>query len=250
MSGMAEKLFEIRHKLKNGDFVHEQAISQGIVMPVLQKLEWDVFNPKIVWPEYNVGKGRVDFALCDPPGNNPKCFIEVKLQGKAEAGVEQLMHYAFEAGATSAILTDGSTWSFYLPAESGSFEERRVFLLDLFEHEPAKAAEILAKYLRKEDVISGVAHRAAQKEHRNKSRRKKARAGISDAWNDLLRSGDNRLIELLAAEVESKVGYRPDTDDIVEFLSNLSSEKITAKPPSMLPPLIPKSNKVIKVILF
>ncbi|MCY4303758.1 MAG: hypothetical protein OXC62_03075 [Aestuariivita sp.] len=259
MCGIEKKLLEIRNRLKDDEFANEQAISHGIVMPVLQELGWDVFDTKMVWPEYNAGKGRVDFALCDPPGNNPKCFIEVKQPGKAETrAVEQLMSYAFICGAPSAILTDGQTWSFFLPAEAGTFEERRVFFLDLFEHESVKAAEILAKYMLKSDVITGAAHRAAQKEHGNKSRLKKAKAGISDAWNDLLRSRDDRLIELLAAEVESKVGYRPDINDIVDFLMDAGfrgsrvakQEPATTRPPRRLPPASVSKVKVIEVILF
>ena len=35
------------------------------------------------------------------------------------------------------VLTDGETWSFYLPAEQGSYEDRRVYKLDLFERPPS-----------------------------------------------------------------------------------------------------------------
>ncbi len=122
----------IVHSLREGQFANEQSFSQGIVLPILRDLGWDVFNTNAVWPEYSTGEGRVEFALCAPLGK-PKCFVEVKQQGKAEDGVKQALEYAFHTGAQFVTLTDGQTWSFYLPAEQGSYEDRRVFMLDLFE---------------------------------------------------------------------------------------------------------------------
>src|SRR5262249_43268218 len=37
----------------------------------------------------------------------------------------QALEYAFHIGVPSVVLRDGRTWSFYLPAEEGSYEERR-----------------------------------------------------------------------------------------------------------------------------
>ena len=105
---------DIDQKLRDGRFPNEQSISQGIVLRILSDLGWDVYDTNVVWPEFSTGEGRVDFALCAPPAK-PKCFVEVKQQGKAEDGVKQALEYAFHTGAQFVTLTDGQTWSFYLP---------------------------------------------------------------------------------------------------------------------------------------
>lgn len=75
-------LADITSKLHQGKFPNEQAISQGIVLRVFQELGWDSWDTNVVWPEYQTGEGRVDFALCHPP-SKPAIFIEVKQPGKA-----------------------------------------------------------------------------------------------------------------------------------------------------------------------
>ena len=176
---------DIAARLRQGRFPNEQAISQGIVLRVLQELAWDTFDTATVWPEYQTGEGRVDFALCHPP-TKPAVFIEVKQPGKAEDGVRQALEYAFHTGVPFITLTDGRTWSFYLPAEQGSYEDRRVYKLDLFERPPAEAATTLHRYLDRARVESGEALDTARNEYRSRNRRSQARAAIPDAWRELV----------------------------------------------------------------
>ena len=212
---------DIAQNLRAGRFPNEQSISQGIVLRVLSDLCWEVYDTSIVWPEYSTGEGRVDFALC-APREKPRCFVEVKQPGKAEDGVKQALEYAFHTGAQFVTLTDGQTWSFYLPAESGSYEDRRVFKLDLFERTEQESAEILRRYLEQERVASGEALKTARQEYRDRNRRSAARQAIPGAWNELVERPDELLVELLTDAVESKSGIRPDDNDILSFLAGLS----------------------------
>ncbi len=59
-------LADITSRLRQGKFPNEQAISQGIVLRVFQWLGWDTWDTNVVWPEYQTGEGRADFALCHP----------------------------------------------------------------------------------------------------------------------------------------------------------------------------------------
>ena len=222
---------DIVQKLREGRFPNEQSISQGIVLRILSDLGWDVYDTNIVWPEYSTGEGRVDFALCDPPAK-PRCFVEVKQQGKAEDGVKQALEYAFHTGSQFVTLTDGQTWSFYLPAEQGSYEDRRVFKLDLFERTTQESAEILRRYLERERVASGDALETARKEYRNRNRRSAARQAIPESWSEIVERGDEQLVELLTDAVESKVGIRPDENDILNFFSGL----VASEPPVYVQP--------------
>jgi hypothetical protein len=227
-------LTDIIARLRQGRFPNEQAISQGIVLRVLQELGWDIYDTTAVWPEFQTGEGRADFALCHPP-SKPAEFIEVKPPGKAEDGVRQALEYAFHTGVPFVALTDGKTWSFYLPAEQGSYEDRRVYKLDLFERPPAEAAETLRRYLARARVESGEALEAARKEYRSRNRRSQARAAIPEAWRELVEKGDELLVDLLAGAVESKAGIRPDADDVAEFLADLGRPVIVEAPRGTVP---------------
>lgn len=217
---LVEIIADITAKLRQGRFPNEQSVSQGIVLRVLQELGWDVYDTNVVWPEFQTGEGRADFALCHPP-ERPALFIEVKQPGGAENGVRQALEYAFHTGVPFIVLTDGKTWSFYLPAEQGSYEDRRVYKLDLFERDADPVASVLRKYLGREMVESGEALESARKEYRNRNRRSAARRAIPEAWRELVEKGDEVLVDLLAGAVESKAGVRPEDDDITEYLADL-----------------------------
>lgn len=222
-------LADVTTRLHQNRFPNEQAISQGIVLRVLRELGWDTYDTNVVWPEYQTaGGGRADFALCHPP-SKPRVFIEVKHLGKAEGAVEQALLYAFKSGVPFIVLTDGRTWSFYLPAEPGDYDERRVYKLDLYERSPDEAAEKFRHYLANQSVASGESLRAARTEYHNLNRRSQAKAAIPEAWRELVQKRDSSLIEILASVVESKVGFPPNADDVAEFLGGPGASK---PPPS------------------
>ena len=77
-------LADIIVRLRQGRFANEQAVSQGIVLRVLQELGWDIYDTTAVWPEFQTGEGRADFALCHPP-SKPAEFIEVNPPAKNTA---------------------------------------------------------------------------------------------------------------------------------------------------------------------
>src|SRR3990172_9040208 len=127
---LKDHIDQIRAGLTTGNFQNEASVSQGIVLRLLQSLDWPIFDSTVVCPEYSVEGGRVDFALCHPPWK-ALVFIEVKNIGKDEGADRQLFEYAFHVGVPLAVLTDGRQWSFYLPGEQGSYDERRVYRLFL-----------------------------------------------------------------------------------------------------------------------
>lgn len=219
-------LTDIVARLRQGRFSNEQSVSQGIVLRLLQELGWDIYDTTSVWPEFQTGEGRADFALCHPP-SKPTVFIEVKSPGKGEDAVRQALEYAFHTGVPFIVLTDGKTWNFYLPAEQGSYEDRRVYKLDLFERPPTEAAETLQRYLARTNVASGDTLETARKEYRSRNRRAQAREAIPGAWRELVEKGDEDLVEILANAVESKAGVRPDDDDVAEFYAALSRPVIS-----------------------
>lgn len=235
---------DVTERLRQGRFPNEQAISQGVVLRLLQELGWDTWDTSTVWPEYQTGEGRVDFALCYPT-SMPAIFVEVKQPGKAEDAVRQALEYAFHSGVPFVVLTDGKTWSFYLPAEQGSYEDRRVYKLDLFERPLVEATEALRRYLARARTESGESLETARKEYRSRHRLARAREAIPEAWRELVEKGDEDLVELLASAAEVKAGVRPDNNDVAEFLADLGGRAIVREARAGIPEkpnLVPQSS--------
>lgn len=237
---LKETIEAVVRKLQQGKYPNEQSISMGIVIPVFGELGWDTTDPDFVWPEYSVKYGRVDFALCYP-AQHPKVFVEVKQPGKADGADEQLFDYALRHGVRMALLTDGRTWSVYLPGEEGSYEDRRVYKLDLLERTSDASAESLNHYLAHARITSGQAIDDAVREIRDRGRTSLATKTISSAWQSLVDDADPTITERLADEVEAKCGVRPEIDAVAKFLKQLGRNQ-PAVGPSPRPPQLTQPN--------
>ena len=153
---LEQDVSDIRENLQRGRYPNEAAVSQGIVRRLLATLGWPVYDPQVVYPEFTVEGLYVDYALCHP-ASKPRVFIEVKGVGKGDKAEHQLFEYAshmFHMGVQLAVLTDGREWSFFLPARAGSYDERRIYKLNLVEHDAARSVQRLERYLRYEAVRS------------------------------------------------------------------------------------------------
>lgn len=203
--------------LRQGRFISEAAVSQGVLLPALHELGWPVFDTAVVTPEYSVEGRRVDYALCHPP-NRPAVFVEVKKTGGSEGADRQLFEYAFHIGVPMAILTDGQEWSFYLPGEQGRYDERRVYKLDLLERSSEEASARLTRYLAYDKLCSGEALVAARSDYQNVARDREIETTFPKAWHSLLEEQDSLLLDLLAEKVESLCGYKPDPDTCGRFI--------------------------------
>ncbi len=219
---LRERLANARDLLRSGRLANEAAVSSGVVLPILDALGWPAFDPSVVAPEYGVGKRRVDFALLT--NGTPAVFIEVKQPGLADGADRQLFEYAFHEGVPIAILTDGSTWHVYLPAMQGSYDDRRVYLLDLLEREPEEVAERLVRYLDRHAVECGEAFERARTDYQRAKQRKGAAESIPQAWSNLIADPSQSVIRLLAGEVERVSGFEGDARDLRSFLSSLRPE--------------------------
>ena len=219
MHDLERRIDTARERLRSGAFSNEASISTGVVLPVLDALGWDAFDPHEVAPEYKVKARRVDFALIT--NGSPSVFVEVKQPGLADGADRQLFEYAFEEGVPLAVLTDGATWSVYVPSEQGSFEDRRAYHLDLAERDSAESADRLRRYLDREAVASGDAVRKARQDCQSAKQRKGARAALPQAWADLVAGEDGGVLDRLAAEVESASGFQPERQDLLAFLASL-----------------------------
>ena len=168
---LKEHIDDIRDNLEKELFTNEAAVSNGIVRRILDALDWPIYNPQVIIPEYSVSGRRVDFALCHP-SSKPLVFIEVKQVGNIEGAERQLFEYAFHEGVPITILTDGREWHFFHPSGQGDYRERRVYKLDLIERDSEESDRRLNRYLNYQSIRTGEAVKAIEEDYRNVSRQR------------------------------------------------------------------------------
>jgi predicted type IV restriction endonuclease len=211
--------------------VDEASTKAGVVMRLLSVLGWNPFNVEEVKPEYVTGAKRVDYALRISNAN--KVFIEVKrMSENLDPHQEQLLAYSFQEGVKLAILTNGSTWWFYLPLNEGSWEQRRFYTVDLFEQNPADIAGRFVEFLAKERVKSGDALKSAERVYKSHQKKQILREAIPKAWKKIISEPDDLLVDLLIETAEKICGFRPEIGDVERFLKEDLSDLSTVAPPA------------------
>lgn len=114
----------------------EEATKNAFVMPFIQILGYDIFNPTEVIPEFicDIGtkKGeKVDYVI--KKDNEPILIIECKhWKENADAHNSQLHRYYHVSKARFGVLTNGHIYNFYADLEKPNImDEKPFFTLDL-----------------------------------------------------------------------------------------------------------------------
>lgn len=115
----------------------EEAAKTALVMPFLQALGYNVFNPSEVVPEFTCDVGtkkgeKVDYAICN--GDKVEMLIECK-PANSELSLNhasQLFRYFTVTAARVAILTNGVTYKFFSDVDAPNvMDTKPFFVLDL-----------------------------------------------------------------------------------------------------------------------
>jgi hypothetical protein len=110
----------------------EEATKQSMVIPLLQILGYDVFNPTEVIPEFiadfGIKKGeKVDYAIV--VNNEPLILVEVKhWDVSLVPHTSQLVRYFTTTKAKFAILTNGIQYQFFTDLDDKNLMDERPFL--------------------------------------------------------------------------------------------------------------------------
>lgn len=132
------ELINILDKLrqyKNMDW-DEAKTKQYIIEPILLALNWDLYDPNIVVPEYTIEiasrKGeKVDYLLQKSPSSrNNSVIIEAKpvREKLTKKHLHQLAGYYPHSEAKLAILTNGYEWMFYSDFAKNNILDSEPFL--------------------------------------------------------------------------------------------------------------------------
>lgn len=156
---------DIRKKLEAGSYRSEEQVRLNLVARILQSLEWDIWNPSEVVPEYYPSRKedttRVDFALFHAPEGQPSVFIETKPHGglaRDLANVErQMRNYNRDNTAAISVITDGNEWRFYLSQTGGDFSQKCFRTVQLTSNDPDDVSLALSESLSRRSIQDGSA---------------------------------------------------------------------------------------------
>ena len=102
----------------------------ALIDPLLTALGWDVSDPVLVTPEYNVNGKFADYALL--AGGTVCVFLEAKkLDEPLSKHRSQIVAYASELGIQFPVLTNGNDWEVYDNSKLVPIEERRILDLSI-----------------------------------------------------------------------------------------------------------------------
>lgn len=181
---LKEDINDIRIRLKEGGYINETDISNRVVVRLLKKLGWPIFDEWTVIHEYPVWNvtslGKVDLALCNPPAK-PIIFIEVKAferlyKSEGEKAEKQLFQYISDFQNNShrklpiALLTDGQKWRFFYPMGEGNWRNHPIRELDFVENSVEESALYLNRYVNYKSICTGEAIQAIKEDYQSTDR--------------------------------------------------------------------------------
>lgn len=131
----------------------EEAAKTALVMPFIQALGYDVFNPSEVVPEYTCDVGikkgeKVDYAICED--HKVKILVECKPASAALnlSHASQLFRYFSVTDARLAILTNGVVYQFYSDVDAPNKMDDKPFFtfsMDALKPNDVKTIEKFSK---------------------------------------------------------------------------------------------------------
>jgi hypothetical protein len=142
------KALAVRVEKQKDSILTEEACKNAFVMPFLNALGYDVFNPEIVVPEFTadfgVKKGeKVDYAI--KLNGVITMLVECKVCGSdlAQQHTSQLYRYFSVTDARFSILTNGRQYWFYSDIdEKNRMDQRPFFRFDILDYRPSHIAEL------------------------------------------------------------------------------------------------------------
>ena len=126
----------------------EEATKNAFIMPFIQALGYNVFDPTEVVPEYTADVGtkkgeKVDYAIMQ--NGNPIILIEAKsaTSDLSENHASQLFRYFSVTEARIGILTNGLQYRFHSDLEkSNHMDEKPFLIIDMLNFDPRPVAQL------------------------------------------------------------------------------------------------------------
>ena len=223
-SELRQVLEKVIKNLKEHPPNSERAVEFQVLMPLLNALRWDCLNTQMVIPQYEVGSGRVDFALA----HNGKALvlIEVKSLNIRLDDFGQIVRYAFEGGADLAVFTNGESWLLFLPKETDrQWRDRQFLKIHLLDQEIEDIEESFSDFLSFESITSETMVSKAKELLKARHRSKVIEYTFPKAIEAILNEPDELFIELVADQCENLCRFRPSDEETKAFIKRYFSDR-------------------------
>ena len=175
----------------------EEATKNALVLPFINALGYNVFDPTEVVPEYTADVGikkgeKVDYAILRE--GKPVMLIECKQAGTdlGKKHASQLFRYFMVTEARIGVLTNGTLYRFYSDLESANKMDERPFLeFNLLEMHEAALHELkrLTKSAFNLDQLLSAAHELKYS--------KAIKAFLAEQWN----TPSDEIVQLFTRQV-------------------------------------------------
>ena len=176
----------------------EEATKNAFVMPFIQILGYDIFNPTEVVPEHicDIGtkKGeKVDYII--KKDDEPILIIECKhWKESADAHNSQLHRYFHVSKARFGVLTNGLTYNFYTDLEKPNIMDEKPFLTINIEDLKDNALKVLESFTKKDYHLETILDSAEALKY-IKAIRKEFEKEIETPSDELVKLLVNRFFE-------------------------------------------------------
>lgn len=230
---MKDLLESIINNLRANKYKNEEQIRFSLVARILQKLDWDIWNPEQVYTEYKTNQNdddrKVNIALFlnDSPTS---IFIEIKSPEKLNNPHElrkaetQLKDYNADLTALFTILTDGNQWRFYYSQEGGTFSKKRFKTVRLLSDAIEDIESAFEMFLKKDVVQNGDAKTKAFSFLQLTRKQQTMEVCLPQAKRE---TESDPLLNLVDALVKTTAenGLNIATDEALEFIRSHGSKQ-------------------------
>lgn len=240
---MIDTIKNIKDWLKEGIYKNEEHIRVCIVLRILQKLDWNIWDPREVYTEFKAIKNedstRVDIALFHI-SYSPSVFIEVKNFGKIQTDLpnieRQLRDYNRNNTAKFSIITDGLQWRLYYSQTGGEFAQKCFKSLDLLKDDTEDVIKLFGSFLSKSEILNGNAEKEATNYLKLTQRQRAMEDALPEAKRLFLEPPFQRLPEILISLLQDK-GFEATEEEAESFIVKATQRHETE---DIIPPTLPK----------
>ncbi|MCA1318392.1 type I restriction enzyme HsdR N-terminal domain-containing protein [Bacillus tianshenii] len=215
------------HRVK--DSIHtEEATKTSLIMPMLQILGYDIFNPEELVPEFvadvGIKKGeKIDYAIMRE--NEPVILIEAKCVNEALTKHDsQLFRYFGTTKAKFAILTNGIEYKFFTDLEEqNKMDQKPFFTINMLDLKEIEILE-LAKFRKQDFDVVNVLTTASELKYTGEIKHY-----LSQQWEDPSEEFVKVVINDIYSGVKTKKVIDNFRDLVKKSLSQYVNEKVNEK---------------------